>query len=402
MIHLNRQTIVASWIATKCDIHHGDCRDVLSQLHSQSVNCCITSPPYWQLRDYRVASTIWGGSPSCQHDWVQWQENHDVREETLHAKSRTSERHYDSLSRRFNDNHQKHTAGTHCRHCHAWLGCLGLEPTIEQYVANLVEVFAVVWRVLRDDGTLWLNIGDGYNAYNGNRGPSRRLNSHHHTSMPTLPQGNGLTCKTLKQKDRILMPARVAIALQDAGWYVRDEIIWEKKNAMPSSVRDRTTCAHEFIFMLTKKPRYYYNQDAIREPASTRGGGASFGKVRNSENGDASGAASRRITKADRQRYIERGRNRRSVMSVSTRSFHGAHFAVFPPSLIVVPVLAGSPPTGTVLDPFTGSGTTALVSLEHGRRFIGVEANADYIELAQNRLTSHFKQSLKKRKKVLA
>ena len=218
---------------------------------------------------------------------------------------------------------------------------------------ELVEVFREVRRVLRDDGTLWLNLGDSYNAYNANRGASTSI------SDGTAGRGHpthrrGLTTPTLKNKDLIGIPWRVAFALQADGWYLRQDIIWHKPNPMPESVRDRCTKAHEYLFLLSKGARYHFDSEAIKEPATK-------------------GAT----------------RNRRSVWSVTTKPFKGAHFATFPPDLIEPCILAGCPAGGTVLDPFMGSGTTAAVSLQHGRQFVGVELNPEYLGLARRRVDQH-------------
>ncbi len=276
-------------------------------------------------------------------------------------------------------------------------GQLGLEPTPEEYVQNMVEVFREVRRVLRDDGTLWLNLGDSY-AGSGKGAwdnPSSRVKevyipkSTDYKHIPKVPSN-------LKPKDLIGVPWRVAFALQADGWYLRSDIIWEKPNAMPESVRDRPTKSHEYIFLLSKSKKYFYDNEAIKEPAVTGDG----------------------IT-----------RNKRTVWSVATKPYAGAHFAVFPPDLIEPCILAGVPekccdkcgapyervikrtghknkrepahatdelrPTcdcnagvtsGVVLDPFMGSGTTLLVATEHGRQAIGIELNPEYIKLAHQRL----------------
>ena len=269
----------------------GDCRNVLPTLPAGSVHCCVTSPPYFGLRDYGHENQI------------------------------------------------------------------GLERTPEAFVQELVEVFRGVRRVLRDDGTLWLNLGDSYNAYNANRGASTSI------SDWTAGRGHpthrrGLTTPTLKNKDLIGIPWRVAFALQADGWYLRQDIIWHKPNPMPESVRDRCTKAHEYLFLLSKGARYHFDSEAIKEPATK-------------------GAT----------------RNRRSVWSVTTKPFKGAHFATFPPDLIEPCILAGCPAGGTVLDPFMGSGTTAAVSLQHGRQFVGVELNPEYLELARRRVDQHTRKS---------
>jgi len=222
---------------------------------------------------------------------------------------------------------------------------IGHEDTILQFVHRLVAVFSEVRRVLMDDGTLWLNIGDGYTS--GNRGyraadkknPARAMNV-----RPNTPEG-------LKSKDLIGIPWRLAFALQEDGWYLRSDVVWNKPNAMPESVKDRPARSHEFLFMMTKSEKYYYDWQAVRE--STDGGGL---------------------------------RNRRSVWQVNTKPFAGAHFATFPPDLIRPCILASTKPGDYVLDPFFGSGTVGLVSQQENRRYLGIELSPEYVTLAVDRL----------------
>lgn len=304
------------------EILQGDCRDVLGSLADGSINCCVTSPPYFGLRDYGVE------------------------------------------------------------------GQLGLEPTPDEFVSAMVEVFREVRRVLRDDGTLWLNLGDSYarNPAKGTTGTpnGRNLEKMGYSGGAGVPSG-------LKEKDLIGIPWRVAFALQADGWYLRQDIIWHKPNPMPESVTDRCTKAHEYIFMLSKSPRYYFDNEAIKEPSAQdpkvfgRGGAtASRGKQGYAA---ASGGEQNRAQRDNSGGYGTTGfRNRRSVWTVGTRPFAGAHFATFPPDLIEPCVLAGCPVDGTVLDPFFGAGTTGLVAQKHGRNCVGIEINPDYIAIANERL----------------
>lgn len=293
---------------------------------------------------------------------------------------------------------------------------IGTEKTPREYVAKLVQVFRAVRRVLADDGTLWLNLGDSYNAYNANRGASTGFSDGKDgRDRPTAERG--LTVPKLGNKQLLGVPWRVAFALQDDGWYLRQDIIWSKPNPMPESVRDRCTKAHEYIFMLSKKPRYYFDAEAIRNPPSE----ALLKQVAEGYNGSdtkdfseagaqsASGTKARIIDNArkkiDKQRGHERshdgfkgkwdqmtraeqmmlGSNKRSVWTVATAPFKGSHFATFPPELIRPCILAGSRPGDTVLDPFGGSGTTGMVARQEGRNALLCELNADYLPLIQQR-----------------
>ncbi len=405
-------------------LYVGDALAVLRELPADSVHCCVTSPPYLGLRDYGHTEQI------------------------------------------------------------------GLEPTIGEYIAALVAVFGEVRRVLRADGTLWLNLGDSYNAYNGGAGPGSKLSKIQTEARPRLASGFGLQQKELKPKDLMGIPWRVAFALQADGWYLRSDIIWSKPNPMPESVTDRPTKAHEYLFLLTRSPRYFYDADAIAEPAAwdrwgdqTVGDGSmgwippkakpkltggAYAPPGQPPHGNARKAAG--TPRNDGERWNEndgRGfvpvsdkRNKRSVWEIPTRAYPDAHFAVFPPDLIQPCIAAGSSEHGccgncgapwvrivdmpqegkpdanahkahggignnlggarrqawrdenpprtvgwrptcrcwdmydrsdiaacVVLDPFMGSGTTALVARRLGRRSIGVELNPEYAALAARRLS---------------
>ena len=306
-------------------IHVGDALDVLRTLPDESVQTCITSPPYYGLRDY-----------GCD-------------------------------------------------------GQIGLEKTIDKYVQRLVEVFREVRRVLRDDGTVWLNLGDSYaggrtGRDDGDRDQRMKGRGDRYTSslydskQRSVPSG-------LKPKDLCGIPWRVAFALQADGWYLRSDIIWHKPNPMPESVKDRCTKAHEYIFLLSKSARYYFDAEAILEPFADDRNGASGAKSLPYSKGSG-----RNDTLSDGRRPglgvspTRSGRNRRTVWTVSTRSYKGAHFAVYPPELIEPCVLAGSAEGDTVLDPFSGAGTTGVVALAKRRKYIGIELNPTYAEMAARRI----------------
>ena len=341
----------------KIDILQGDSLAVLRTLPDESINCCVTSPPYWGLRDYGVA------------------------------------------------------------------GQGGLEPTLGEHIAWLVEVFSEVRRVLRHDGTLWLNYGDAYaSAPNGRSAADTKAAGNDDRTFRDKPistigpirasfrRDGAVVCPpkhgvegTMKPKDRMLLPARVAIALHDDGWWVRDEIIWHKPNPMPSSVKDRTTPAHEMIYMLSKNPNYYYDAEAIKEPSIYAPGKTNeVERPKGYYNGkwsgkkELSGDRKKKGSNArwERQRNdgsfkaIRETRNRRSVWTVPPRPFAEAHFATFPPDLIEPCILAGCLWGGTVLDPFGGAGTTGLVADKNGRNAILIELNPEYVGIAKRRLFS--------------
>lgn len=262
-------------------------------------------------------------------------------------------------------------------------GQLGLEKTPEEYVAKMVEVFCEVRRVLRDDGTLWLNLGDSYNAnYRGggieSASKKQVSNAGTHNFMATKPN----KVIGLKPKDLVGIPWRVAFALRADGWYLRQDIIWHKPNPMPESVRDRCTKAHEYIFLLSKSERYFFDSEAIKEDAKWERWGDQT--VKKEQQGTAKWIGNK--SKAELQAIGKK--NRRSVWTVTTKPYKGAHFATFPPDLIEPCVLAGSKPGDIVLDPFMGSGTTAQVALQHGRQYLGCELNPEYGTLQQERINN--------------
>lgn len=292
----------------------GDALEQLRTMPPESVHTCVTSPPYYNLRDY----------------------------------------------------------GTE--------GQIGNEASVEEYINTLVRIFREVRRVLRPDGTLWVNIGDSYATRSGNQPPTNTRNSCGHTAKKT-PTG-------YKYKDMIGVPWLLAFALRADGWYLRQDIIWNKSNCMPEAVKDRCTKSHEYVFLLSKSERYYFDAQAISEPATSekgnartfRGGGAYTGgrahdnsaQVKRESHGNVENPTGRR--------------NKRDVWTISTTGFRGAHFAVFPEKLVEPCILAGCPAGGVVLDPFMGSGTTGVVAKRLGRDFVGVEINPEYVKMATARI----------------
>jgi len=299
----------------------GDCLTELKKIEPGVIDCCITSPPYWGLRDYGVS------------------------------------------------------------------GQLGLEKTPEEYVAKMVEVFREVKRVLKKEGTCWLNLGDSYNG--GGRGgmgcDNASIKQFTNTGTLTMPKIN--IVPELKPKDLIGIPWRVAFALQADGWYLRQDIIWAKPNPMPESVTDRCTKSHEYIFLLAKNQKYYFDNETIAEPVSPD----SFRTKRPMTSG-AKAQTSPYTQGQPQGRTCGVGkngkRNKRSVWTVTTKPFKGAHFATFPEDLILPCVLAGCPKDGLILDPFAGAGTTGVVAKKNNRNFVGIELNEKYLIMAQQRINN--------------
>jgi len=369
-------TVMSMSMSMGVKILTGDCMKTLKELGDGSIHMCVTSPPYYGLRDYGTA-TWEGGDEDCEH---------------IGKDARTVS---GGAGKQYTNKGSNRVYSGHCE-CGAVRvdSQIGLEETPEEYVQKMVEVFREVKRVLRDDGTLWLNIGDSY-AGSGKGGQSAEKRS-----KGWQPEyGNKGSTYGLKPKDLIGIPWRVALALQADGWYLRQDIIWHKPNPMPESVRDRCTKAHEYIFMLAKSKQYYYDQDAIREPHSQAikdGIDPMAFSETSMEQTEREGRPGFRdsIGVANRPHGYygnPKGRNKRDVWTVTTKPYKEAHFATFPPDLIEPCILAGSPVGGTVLDPFGGSGTTACVALEHGRNVVLCELNPEYVALAEKRIEKYKK-----------
>jgi DNA modification methylase len=351
----------------------------LKKLPDESVHCCVTSPPYWGLRDYGTAK--WeGGDPGCDH-----------------SPEKRGGRFSSPVSGKQARNAGSGTASRRDCSCGAIRSDsqLGLERTPEEYVAKMVDVFREVRRVLRADGTLWLNLGDTYHGGGGgNYGTGLSVASEHGQHLTNVRNRIGLS--GLKPKDLVGIPWRVAFALQADGWYLRQDIIWAKPNPMPESVTDRCTRAHEYIFILSKSARYFYDSLAIREPAVNDGKIISCGPnsradvdrdIRPNKKQDMIGKGTYTGFNARWKDSPVDGRNKRSVWTVATKPFREAHFATFPPEIPETCIKAGCPRGGVVLDPFFGAGTTGLVAKELGRAFIGIELNPKYCEMAGVRIS---------------
>ena len=429
----------------------GDARKRLAELPAGSVRTCITSPPYFGLRDYGTAS--WdGGDPECPHTG-----------KPMATKA--------NINRNTGGNDVKNATALEffrerCERCGAMRidSQMGLEETPDAYVEEMVLLFREVWRVLADDGTLWLNLGDSY-AMSSMRGKESPFNGKVNQSKTGIVNVKKSIPQGLKPKDLIGIPWRVAFALQADGWYLRQDIIWAKPNPMPESVTDRCTKSHEYVFLLSKSARYYYDHEAVKERGVMVAGDSAGSKQRDTRETHGLGGGNSGISVAKAklaQELADKGystRNRRDVWTIASKPFKGAHFAVMPEALVEPCVLAGSSEKGkcsecgkpwmrmvkstrlrrneldpsdsryrpntykgayeningkgdagytitetlgweatcecdaeivpdTVLDPFTGSGTVAVVALRHGRNFVGTELNPEYGEIAKDRITN--------------
>jgi DNA modification methylase len=393
-------------VTPPCEIVCGDCREALKALPAESVQCCVTSPAYYGLRDYKTGK--WeGGDPACDH-----------KQETAHQTQGVSSQ----RRGRANTGEQRNeTFKLVCGKCGAMRvdRQIGMERTVEEYVASLVAVFREVRRVLRADGTLWLNIGDSFVRQAGDdatRGtPNTGQAAVKLAGCDRSGMGNNVPPPGFKPKDLLGVPWRVAFALQTDGWTLRCDIIWHKPNGMPESVRDRPTRNHEYVFLLSKSPTYYYDAEAIKEEASD----ATLLEMEQGYQGhlglkgyEAAGeqnpsTVKERIIANARKRADQFGGtkhngdtskhsdgsiytgkvmvNKRSVWTVNTVPLREEHFAAFPSALVKTCVLAGSRPGDTVLDPFVGSGTVCMVAQELGRASVGVDLNPEYCALARRR-----------------
>lgn len=355
-------------------IHQGDAATVLATLPADSVDCIVTSPPYWGLRDYGTATWV-GGDEYCSH----------IPEVTGRALRPAGgleggKAHVDAGT----------VKGGDCGRCGAVRedGQLGLEATPEEYVANLVAVFSELRRVLKPSGTCWLNLGDSYATGGGavGRAPGGGDQGERFIRAGMInTQPNRMPIPGLKPKDLVGIPWRVAFALQADGWWLRSDIIWAKPNPMPESVTDRPTKAHEYLFLLTKSSRYFWDQEAVREDQVKEAGTISVRSwAYENGNSDPKGGGFRG-TGGLAGRVNNGGRNLRSVWTMATRPYPGAHFAVFPPELPERCIKAGCPEGGTVLDPFAGSGTVGLVANRLSRRAILIDLNPKYLEQQMRR-----------------
>ena len=351
----------------------GDVREQLAQIKSGTIQTCITSPPYWGLRDYGTAE--WqGGDELCDH-------THFLGGNGDKSKKQTT-----------SEGTQKYQYRDICKKCGALRidNQIGLEQTPEAFVQNLVEVFREVKRVLRDDGTLWLNLGDTYSSMRDSKALPDTLRNGNGTAVGNAANRNPANLKLagLKHKDLVGIPWRVAFALQADGWYLRQDIIWAKPNPMPESVKDRCTKSHEYIFLLTKSPKYYFDNEAIKEKATTGYKSNQFIPKSFKDLQDTSElkTAATGASTNNRNDELIMTRNKRDVWNITTKPFKGAHFAVMPEALVEPCVLAGSKENDLVLDPFAGSGTVGVVALRHSRNFIGIELNPDYAQIALNRI----------------
>jgi DNA modification methylase len=430
--------------ASNWHVEEGNCLSVLRSMPDECVQTCITSPPYFGLRDYGTEPQVWGGKPDCAHNWG----------DELPGEARGGSGTPTAKNNRGEGYGRGQARGSECRLCGAWRGHLGLEPTPDLFVAHLVEIFRVVRRVLRADGTLWLNLGDSYasgkgTCYNPGGGETSLGQNRKAAEAHPLDRGNKSTLAAcgLKPKDLVGIPWMTAFALRADGWYLRSDIIWEKRNPMPESVVDRPTKSHEYVFLLAKTDRYYCDMEAIKERSTGQTGSAADFKRETKDHVIPNQSVSQH--RLERTPRADSGfRNRRTVWTINTQPFSDAHFAVMPMGLAEPCVKAGTSEQGCcaechapqervvevevgesepcpktqaahearggvgvpvvrtvgwkptckcdtektrpclVLDPFSGSGTTGVVARRLGRRFVGIDLKPEYVAMARKRLSS--------------
>ncbi len=347
-------------------IYQGHAPEVLQGMEAESCHMVVTSPPYWGLRDYDLPPQIWGGDPACEHEWQKHLQA--AANGIIHPAGMSGETLSGSSATR------KPKVSAFCHSCNAWLGSFGLEPTPELYIEHTVEIFRGVWKVLRKDGTVWLNLGDSYAAGKRDYNSFRRDRGHVCVPRPKPPPG-------LKPKDLCGIPWRVALALQADGWWLRQDIIWSKPNPMPESVTDRCTKSHEYIFLLTKSAKYFYDAEAMKEPQEeyernrrlrekSQGLNSTYSIAAEGKTGQSPQSGTGAVKNVQRRHeLVEAGtRNKRSVWNVATHPFPEAHFATFPPKLIEPCVLAGTSEKGCCAE--CGAPWVRVVepSKEHAKR----------------------------------
>lgn len=392
---------------------HGHALEILKTFPDGCIDMVFTSPPYWGLRVYDCEPVIWDDPGGCEHRWGESPMPHDIRWRGGPSSEVGNHRNPDVL--------KGNVTSQFCKKaCGAWKGNLGLEPTPELYIQHLIQIFDEVKRVLKKEATCWVNMGD---TYSGNGGGT----SDYRDDINKSIQGKGESkecypaksvaqqIKTIPAKSLCQIPFRFAIAMTDRGWILRNRIVWHKPNCIPASVKDRFTVDFEEIFFFTKSRKYYFEQqfepaqlvsiERLQRAVSNKHkyncavvpGQSMQGihKPRPYKGADGVGrkqncAISTNLFSGNDYLVapfdMEKGRNKRCVWRVSTKSFSDAHFATFPPEIVETPIKAGSPPGGVVLDPFVGSGTTALVALGLGRKFIGIDISEKYYKMAQGRI----------------
>lgn len=344
-------------------LYLGHSLEVLRTFPDECVDCFITSPPYWNLRNYQTNPIVWAGDDECGHVWADEVKTGQSTPQTKWKKAK------EAFSQ---------TTSSFCTKCDAWRGELGAEPTPDLFIQHLCDVFDQVKRVLKPTGTAWINIGD---SYGGSGGAGGDYNEGGLRDGQPKFNGNNYQAKSL-----VGIPERMVLEMQSRGWIRRNTIIWHKPNCMPSSAEDRFTGDFEYVYFFTKSTKYYFKKQL--EPYDgpiNRWGGTKVDGTRESLWDQGTGQTT--YTRERDLRPNPEGRNKRTVWSINTEGYKGAHFAVFPRKLVETPIKAGCPEGGVVMDCFAGSGTTCRVAYDLKRKYVGIELNPEFMELAERRLS---------------
>jgi len=362
------------------EIKIGDCRDVLKTLDSESIDCVVTSPPYWGLRDYGTEPLIWDASEDCEHEWgltagtKKFDKQRDTASDGTFADTRRTQE--------YKGQYSELDFGDFCSKCGAWKGQLGLEPTPELYIKHLCDIFNEIKRALKKTGTCWIVLGDTYS------GSGKGIGSDHGKAVFDDESVGPKMGADVPPKSLVQIPSRFSIEMVNRGWILRNEIIWHKPNCMPDSTKDRFTVDFEKIFFFVKNQKYWFQQQFDEAVSNwTEAGGSLLNKTGWCTKAGRNDDSRKSGTKADPSK-----RNKRTVWTIPTQPYPEAHFAVFPTSLIETPIKAGCPKNGWVLDPFGGSGTVGEFCRKNGYNAILIELNPDYEPLIIDRTMNKIPQ----------
>jgi len=369
------------------EVHQGDVREKLQEIPKESVDMVITSPPYYGLRDYGdEVESVWGGEDNCEHKWSveaslssQGGNNTDENPPDVRGNEHTQETRLRG---------EGGVNSNYCSKCGAWKGQLGLEPSPIQFVQNITEICNEIYRVLKPKGNFYLNLGDTYAGGGGVNGKPDGWEDEHNDAV--YPDSVPARDVQFPDKCKMMIPHRVAISLIDSGWVLRNDIVWKKPNPMPESVTDRRCTSFEFVFHLVKQGDYYFDMDSVRQPYAE----SSKDRYNYTFSEDAESqqtAKSPAVGAGDIDRNPN-GKIPRDVMEVKTAKYSDAHFAVFPQELIEPHIKSSCPEDGVVLDPFIGSGTTAVVAEQLDRDWIGIDLNKDYVDMSYDRVENETKK----------
>jgi len=360
----------------------GNCIDVMKTYPDKYFSMVMTSPPYWGLRSYQGSETVWDGDGNCEHIWNKIKhasKGGKTKSDNMPKVGANRTEQDDEISIRFG------YTSNFCQKCNAWKGQLGLEPTFDLYLKHLCDIFDEVKRVLRDDGTIWVNLGDIYAGSCGSGWKQTIENTNRAIGGGNENLSLRKQCgriDNLPSKSLIMIPFRFAIEMVNRGWILRNNIIWHKNNCMPSSVKDRFTVDYEYLFFFSKKKKYYFEQQFESFKSSDKE------IERQYSNGTKETAYATNKNYSGGVGFGCKGRNKRTVWTINPRPFKDAHFAVFPKELCETPIKAGCQKDGIILDPFVGSGSTLVVAERLNRSAVGIDINDNYEQIIRKRINT--------------